>query len=274
MSLPFRAVAIDLDGTLLDTRGVLREETRDALLRIRALGVHLVLASGRMAVRIKPYAEEVGPPISIVAFNGGQLLERQNGRWELHRSHALSRESCETVARLCEERELFLNIYAGEQLFAYQTRGDFRWCEFYRRQTGAEYAGRLTRLEDFPPGEIVKLLIIETPAERDRLYSELFPLFAGHTQVLKSNPEYLEFLPPGISKAETLKGWLSGKGLIPGDLLAFGDAENDLEMLKLAGRGIALANATPGLKKAFPLLSPWTNDENAVARELRAVFQY
>ncbi len=50
--------------------------------------------------------------------------------------------------------------------------------------------------------------------------------------------------------------------------LAMGDAENDLDMLQFAGQGIAAANCTPGLKKAFNNISPWTNDEDMVAREL------
>jgi hydroxymethylpyrimidine pyrophosphatase-like HAD family hydrolase len=90
--------------------------------------------------------------------------------------------------------------------------------------------------------------------------------------VLKSNPEYLEFVELGTSKGAALAFRLRRNGLSPMDLLAFGDAENDLEMLRMAGLGIAMANATPGLKAEFGRLSRWTHAEDGVAREPSALY--
>jgi HAD superfamily hydrolase (TIGR01484 family) len=162
-------------------------------------------------------------------------------------------------------------------LHGYHPDGDFTWSEHYETHTGAIYAGKHTRLPDLPLEGIHKLLVIGTPHERDRLHDAWSPLLADHCALTKSNPEYLEFLAKDVSKGTALRIWLDHFGVPASGLLAFGDAENDLEMLCLAGQGIAMANATPGLRAEYGRLSgrfsPWTNVQSGVGRELAELFR-
>jgi hydroxymethylpyrimidine pyrophosphatase-like HAD family hydrolase len=127
-------------------------------------------------------------------------------------------------------------------------------------------------LELLPVDRIQKLLVMDSPSRRDILHDAWSPMLSELCVMTKSNPEYLEFLAKGVSKGSGLALWLERNGYQSSDLLAFGDAENDLEMLRLAGMGIALANATPGLRANYHRFSPWSNAEDAVARELAAIF--
>lgn len=270
--LPFRALALDMDGTLLDPAGRISPGTASALRALSDRGLRILLASGRMTARIIPFIRELGLPMDLVAYNGAEVREWRGGEWIAVRSRTISDRTRDAVFALARDRGLFLNVYADGKLHGYHAAGDYSHSAFYETQTLAAYAGKVDRLELLPQSGILKLLVVDSPEGRDRLYGECQPRMAGHCQVMKSNPEYLEFVDVGISKGSALAWWLERNGIGAGELLAFGDAENDLEMLRLAGLGIAMANATPGLKADWPRCSPWTHAEDGVARELARLF--
>lgn len=261
-----------MDGTLLDPSGRITPATAAALRTLTALGLKVILASGRMTARVIPFIRELGLPLDLVSFNGAEVREHRDGEWHSVHSRHISDRTRDEVFALCRDQGRFLNVYSDGLLHGYHRAGDWRHGDFYASQTLAEYASRVSDLARLPVSGIQKLLVIESPENRDRLYREWTPLLSGHCQVLKSNPEYLEFVAPGTSKGSALAFWLERNGLSPSELVAFGDAENDLEMLRLAGMGIAMANSTPGLRAEFTRFSPWTHAEDGVARELARLF--
>lgn len=257
---------------MLDPYGRITPASAVALRRLAGLGVRIVLASGRMSARVLPYIREMDLDLDLVAYNGAEVRECRGGEWHPVLSRTLSDRTRDAVFTLCRDHGHFLNVYAGGLLHGYHPGGDFRGGDFYAAQTLAEYAAREHRLESLPREGILKLLVVETPETRDRLYREWEPGLRSHCQVLKSNPEYLEFVDIGTSKGSALAFWLERNGLSPADLLAFGDAENDLDMLRMAGLGIAMANASAGLRAEFGRISRWTHAEDGVARELAALY--
>jgi Cof subfamily protein (haloacid dehalogenase superfamily) len=261
-----------MDGTLLDPSGRISPASVAALHRLSGLGVRIILASGRMSARVLPFIRELGLPLDLIAYNGAEVRECRDGEWPAILARSISDRTRDAVFALCRDHGHFLNVYSGGLLHGYHPAGDFRGGDFYAAQTLAEYAARERRLEALPRQGILKLLVVESPETRDRLYREWEPGLKSHCQVLKSNPEYLEFVDLGTSKGSALAFWLERNGLSPADLLAFGDAENDFEMLRLAGLGIAMANATPGLRAEYSRLSRWTHAEDGVARELASLF--
>lgn len=270
--LPYRALALDMDGTLLDPSGRITEGSSRALRDLVGRGVRIALATGRMTALALPFIRDLGLPLDLIAYNGAEVREWRNGDWPRILSRTLSDRTRDAVFDLCRRHGHFLNVYSGDLLHGYHPAGDYRHSLHYETQTLAVYASKADRLESLPKRDIQKLLVIETPEGRDRLHREWAPQLVSHCQVIKSNPEYLEFVSLGTSKASALSFWLERNGIEARELLAFGDAENDLEMLRLAGLGIAMANATPGLKAAFSRVSTWTHAEDGVARELRRIF--
>lgn len=261
-----------MDGTLLDLNGRISPASASALRRLSGLGVRIVLASGRMSARVIPYIRELNLPLDVIAYNGAEVREFREGTWPSVLARTVSDRTRDAVFSLCRDHGHFLNVYADGRLHGFHPAGDFRGADFYSAQTLAEYASRVHNLDALPREGILKLLVVETPEARDRLYRDWEPGLKSHCQVLKSNPEYLEFVDLGVSKGSSLGFWLKRNNLSPGDLLAFGDAENDLAMLRLAGLGIAMANATPGLKAEYGRFSRWTHAEDGVARELATLF--
>lgn len=261
-----------MDGTLLDPSGRISPASAAALRRLTHLGVRIILASGRMTARVLPYIRELGLSLDLIAYNGAEVREVRQGEWRPILSRTLSDQTRDAVYSLCRDHGHFLNVYSAGRLHGYHPAGDFRGGDFYAAQTLAEYAAREHRLESLPREGILKLVVVETPETRDRLYREWEPGLRSHCQVLKSNPEYLEFVDLGTSKGAALGFWLERNGLSQTDLVAFGDAENDLDMLRMAGLGIAMGNATPGLRAEYGRISRWTHAEDGVARELAAIF--
>jgi len=270
--LPYRALALDLDGTLLDPDATITPLTLRILRELSGRGVQIVLASGRMTSRILPYAEELGIPLGIIAYNGAETLQGQNSSWRSLANRWISPQTRDAVYKLCRDEGIFLNVYADGKLHGYHPDGEFAPTLIYQSQTGAEYAGMHHCLDTLPQANIAKLLAVATPAHRDNLFEAWTPLLSRHCSLLKSNPEYLEFVAHGVSKGSALVSWLAARSLDQMTLAAFGDAENDLEMLNLAGYGVAMGNATPGLRAAFSRVSTFTHAEEGVARELTSLF--
>lgn len=267
---------MDLDGTLLDPDGILTDATAILLRSLHARGLRIILASGRMTARVLPIAEQLGFPVDLVTYNGSEVLSFGPKGWSTLSSRTLSALSRDAVYALSKSQSVFMNVYAQGKLHGYHPQGDFAWSKHYESSSGATYAGKHASLSDLPREGIYKLLIIGTQDERDRYHDNWTPLLEDHCGLTKSNPEYLEFLAKGVSKGTGLRIWLDHFGLAASDLLAFGDAENDLEMLRLAGMGIAMANSTPGLRVDFGTssgrYSAWTNAQAGVDRELAEIF--
>ena len=271
-SLPFRAIALDLDGTLLDPQGQISPVTQRVLRELSGRGIHLVIASGRMTPRVVPYANELGIPMTLVTYNGAETLDGQAPNWKLRETRPISNQTRDAVFELCREGNIFLNVYADGKLHGYHPNAKFAPSLLYGTQTGAQYAGLHDQLDVLPQKGISKLLVVDTQENRDRLFQKWTPLLADHCSLVKSNPEYLEFMALGVSKGSALGSWLATKGISNQELIAFGDAENDLEMLNLAALGIAMGNASPGLRANWSRISPWTHAQDGVARELAKLF--
>ena len=261
-----------MDGTLLDPDGRLTPATAAVLRRLASGGLRILLASGRMTARVLPFAESLAIPLGLVTYNGAVTLDGGPSAWSQVATRGIAPAARDAVFDLCRDRGVFLNVYADGRLYGYHPAGDFAWSTHYEENSGATYAVKSARLEDLPRTGLEKLLVMADPEGRNRLFTEWHPLLSGHCDLTKSNPEYLEFVGKGVSKGAALEAWLERNGIEPAGLLAFGDAENDLEMLTLAGLGYAMANATPGLRAAFTVFSRWSHSEDGVARELCSLY--
>ena len=265
-------MALDLDGTLLDGKGTLSEDAAGILRTLTGIGVRIILASGRMTARVMPFASQLGIPMSILAYNGAEILEGRPGHWDTVSLQVLPDQARIAVFELCRTHRVFLNVYSEGKLYGYHADGDFSWSRHYETSSGSTYADKTDNLAALPQTAI-KVLVIDTFQNRERLSLEWSGRLSRLCDMTKSNPEYLEFLAPGVSKGTGLEIWLRRASLQAANLMAFGDAENDLEMLRLAGLGIGMANATPGLRASYTRFSAFTNAQNGVAQELRAHFR-
>jgi Cof subfamily protein (haloacid dehalogenase superfamily) len=269
-----QALALDLDGTLLTSQGQISPRTLTYLRGLQKQGVTLILASGRMTKRMLPFAREIGAPITLIAYNGARVIQ-----WHGDENLTLLRETeipdsvRAAVLNLCERENLFLNIYSHDLLVGYHPAADFQSSRFYQSQNGANYAGFFHNQAETPKTGLAKLLIITEILKRDALYDFCLQELGNSCSVLKSNPEYLEFMAPGITKGAAIRWWLKEQNVTSDHVAAFGDAENDLDMLQTVGHGFAVANATPGLLRDYSQVSRFSNDQDVIVEELDSRFR-
>ncbi|MBN1460812.1 MAG: HAD family phosphatase [Armatimonadetes bacterium] len=272
LARPFKLVALDLDGTLLNAQGEVSAADAEALRGFAEAGGVVVLASGRMTDNIRPFYESIGIDGPTIAYNGA--LTRQSaaeGAAVILETPLPARYADEIVAYT--EREHFhLNYYLDEKLYAREDSSLRRFANLYSGQTGAVFHF-LPDLHRFRGCGPTKLIIVTDPTvpdqpdprHRDELYAVWKQRWGDEVTVMRTNPEYLEFYHCEAGKGRALLAVADRYGIDHSLTLAFGDNFNDVSMLQAAGCGVAVGNANAEAKAVADWVSTLTNDEHAVA---------
>jgi len=268
----YLAVAVDFDGTLLNSNHQISSNNSRVLQRLHQQGIEIILASGRMKASMVDIWKKLGFSCWVISYNGAQILRTETPDWKLLYSVNVSTETYDAVIDLCQNRSLFLNIYTNNGLYAFQANKNWQFADLYSSQTGAIYLDKFSQINDLPKSGIIKLLAITQADERQPLIDDISKEFSAHCQIIKSNPEYTEFHNSTVNKGNALKKWSELSGIHYSKVVALGDAENDFEMLTTAGLGLAPKNSTAGLLESFDNISKYTNDEDFVSRELTSLF--
>jgi len=263
-----RLIALDIDGTLLDDKKKLPQENREALAEAAAQGVVVAIASGRMTPTIEPVAELLGLDCVIIAYNGGKVVApRKAGRTVLHHEPVPS-EVSDIFVKFAHEKGHLLNFYHEERLYGQEGLRQRQFMEIYSSRTGAQYQIEkdLTRFYGVQP---TKLILMGDPPELDELCVSFRESLDCKAYITKTDPEYLEVMAPGVDKGSALPVMAAHYGFTVDEVLAVGDANNDVGMLRAAGIGVAVQNAGPRAKASADVVTQSTNNESAVAEAIR-----
>jgi Cof subfamily protein (haloacid dehalogenase superfamily) len=262
-----RLIALDLDGTLLDDRKDIPPANIEALREAQAAGIRIAIASGRMTPRIVAVEERLGIDTAIIAYNGGKIIgERLKGR-PLLLHLPLPAAVADVFIRFSRQSGHLLNFYLEDTLYAEDGEVRRRFMEIYSGRTGAEY--RIVDLSRFLGTAPTKLILLAEPPECDRLLERFRGELGPRASITKSDPEYLEIMAPGVDKGTALPALAEHFGISTEEILAIGDADNDTGMLRRAGVGVAMANATPGARQAAAAVTERSNNEGGVAEAIR-----
>ncbi|HIY79384.1 MAG TPA: Cof-type HAD-IIB family hydrolase [Candidatus Olsenella excrementavium] len=267
----YRLIACDLDETLLDDNGDVPPRVRDAVTAARKRGARFVLATGRPYVSTHRTLDQLGildaEDEYVISFNGGVITENADER---------PLTSCELdpdVAEALYERGvaqgLCMHVYTLDTVYVYN----------YLPEERTYIEGRMCILETDEPtlsflrdkGEpIVKLLYMSFDARLlHALEHELADI--GVTQgldVCYSSNRYLEFNAPGVNKGAGLLELARRLGIPQSETMAIGDNSNDVPMIRAAGLGVAVANATDEAKASAGYVCHAGNNAGAVAEAL------
>lgn len=263
--LPYRIIALDLDGTLTNHDKVVTPKTREALLHAAAQGATIVLASGRPTYGIEPVAEclelhEHGG--YILSYNGGNIVNAKTG--EKLFSQFLPDPVIPILYKYAKEKHHALLGYAGKEIVTEMPDDQYvREESRINKMNIRKVDNLLEALEPHP----TKLLMTGDPADMLKAEEELSEILGEKMDIFRSAPFFLELVPKGIDKAQSLLRLMAKINLTPADMIAFGDGYNDLSMLKLAGMGVAMANAAPEVRAEADYVT-LSNEEDGVAAAL------
>ena len=241
----------------------LRPRTRGAIERARAAGIHVILVTGRMFQSARPYALEAGLDDPVICYQGAVVAEPRTGRWLRHVPIPL--ELARQTIGVLEDEGFSPNCYVDDELYvAAVTPGARRYTEFQHLQL--HEVGDLLEWLHAPP---TKLVVIDDPHVLDELEVRMKSYFGGRLYISKSLPYFLEFASPDVTKAAGLDFVSTALGFTAERTVAFGDGENDVELLEWAGYAVAVENAHERVKAVADFVCPGVDDEG-VAQVLEA----
>lgn len=261
----YRVIALDLDGTLTNNAKIVTPFTRDVLLRAQNCGCTIVLASGRPTYGIEPVAECLELEKRggyILSYNGGNIVDWKSK--EMLYEKALSPDCLQPIYDYAKEHNYALLGYKGKDIVTESPDDQYVMEESRINKMNIRKVDNLLNVIDKRPA---KLLITGNPSDMLKAEEELGKILGNRMEVFRSAPFFIELVPNGIDKAQSLRRLLTKINLTPADMIAFGDGYNDLSMLRLAGMGVAMANAAPELRAEANHVT-LSNEEDGVAHAL------
>ncbi len=266
--MPYRLVAIDLDGTALDPSGAIRPSVQRSIERVRARGVRVVIATGRRFRTGGPFAEQLGLTGASVFHHGALVKDVETGATRVR--HVLPgdlyRAAVAAVSRLGPPLVYIDGFPGGEDILTAEHArvhpSHHRYLEDNRD------AHRVVPDLHAPPDGALVVAFLEERANLVRLRAELLSQLGNRVEI-GIHPTYiggflLELLPAGVTKWSALRALAEEEGIAPSEILALGDEMNDVDMLRHAGLGVAMGNAPDAVKRAADRVTA-TNSEDGVA---------
>ena len=256
--MPIRAIAFDLDDTLLRSDLTVSDYTVDVLRRAADRGIIILPASGRTRDSMFPTVQRIGCADAFISCNGADVWTPDR---ELIMQELLPVALAHEVARYAADRGVYCQTYSPSR-FYFSVDNEYAVSYANSSSLEGEFVGDLTAFIQTP---VTKLLMMDTPEKIAAMYEEAKTIFAGRASMTCSKPYFLECNPLKATKGNALKWCADHFGFRMDELLTFGDSLNDVSMLAAAGIGVAMGNAREDVKAmGFPVCL--TNDEDGVAR--------
>jgi Cof subfamily protein (haloacid dehalogenase superfamily) len=262
--LAFDLGAFDLDGTVLRRNLRITGETITALQRLRDRGMRLVVATGRRYEDAREYAERLGfAERDPVICYGGSMVRRISGETLLHRT--LPRDLSVEVLEWAAQRDLHARVFVdGRIVTSPDTPAALEHLRRYS-EPGVSAVESPARWLEEGGEEPTKLVIVDYPDEIGSWLEEARSAFAGRLFVTRSLPHYVEIGGLEGTKSKALQFLCERWGIERNRVLAFGDADNDIDMLRFAGHGVAVGGMSGEVREAADEVVPGV-DEDGVAR--------
>ena len=263
--MKYKLIAMDLDGTLNNDRKEVDQPTREAIMAAQRGGVRVLLASARPMPGL--YRERDLLRLQdhrglLMAYNGGAIVDAADGR--VLSSTAMDMEDARRVLRLLETLPVTPILDDGRQFYVTDRRGYM--VEYECRNNRMECA-EVPNLAGYLSVAPCKLLMSVEPEALRAVQGQIARALPPALSVVQTAPFYLEVIPAAVNKGVGLRAACAAIGISPAEAIAFGDSENDIEMLRAAGMGVAMANADRAVRDAADMVT-LSNNDNGIAAAL------
>ncbi|KAL9227279.1 hypothetical protein vseg_002987 [Gypsophila vaccaria] len=271
----FKYIFCDMDGTLLNSKSQISSANVNAIREAMSRGVQVVIATGKA----RPAAIDVLKTVDLVGLDGilsesspgvflqGLLVYGLQGR-EIFRK-SLDPNFCREVLLYSRENQIPCVAFCSDRCLTLFDHSRVDSLHHVYREPKAKVMPSVEEL--IASAEVQKIIFLDTP---ERVSTTLRPYWSEATgdnaSVVQALPDMLELVPLGTSKGSGVKLLIDHLGVTPTEIMAVGDGENDIEMLKLAGLGVALSNAAEKAKAVADVIGV-SNDEDGVAD---AIYRY
>ena len=259
-----KLLVLDLDGTLTNSKKEVTPRSRKALRAAQEAGIKIVLASGRSPFGIMPLAKVLDLDLFgsyILAFNGGCIMDCRTG--EVLYRNVLDPSFNRPLLELAEEYGVASMSYKEDVSAVYTAFPDHPVIRLVARNNNLP----ICHIEDMKGTvtyPVPKFLYMGDAGTMAKVEKDMQERFAGKLAIYRSEDRILDIMPQGVDKASSLAGLLKVLGFTREEMAACGDSYNDVSMIRMAGLGIAMANAVREAKDAADYIT-LSNDEDGVA---------
>lgn len=275
----YKLLAIDLDGTLLTDDKRILKENKEVLTVLSKRGLEIIIATGRRYWSAKNFAKELGIELTILANNGNIIRRISDDRVLV--TKYLEKEDFVELVKKGREMDLHpilhVNHYEeGYDLLIEEDEEGIKYSKYVKKNII-----RHRRLQNILDYEESKILVVCYESSfktlkdfEERIHKEYPNKY--NTHILTNGSDIgpiLEIMSLKGSKWLSLKEYADDRGISKNQIIAIGDDNNDVEMVKKAGLGIAMKNGTDKVKKAADIITKKTNNEAGVAQILKEIFK-
>ncbi len=269
--MKYKMIVLDLDGTLTNRDKVITPRTKKSLMDAQKMGVRIVLASGRPTYGIVPLAAELELEKYggyILSFNGGMITNCRTH--EVVFKKELPKEANVRIVELAKKEQVDILTYEGAQIITNNPENPYAKLESRINHLKLKQVDNLAEYLDFT---VPKFLMLDDGDYLALVEARVKAALGKNFSVYRSDPFFLEILPRGIDKAQSLAQLLNLLGMEREQMIACGDGYNDLSMIEFAGLGVAMENAVRPVRNAADYVTFSNNDDGVAHVVERFVLQ-
>ena len=289
----YKLVVIDLDGTMLNSYGVVTNETKEVIKKVEKQGVEVVIASGRPIDSIKEIAKEIESKNYFIAGNGAIIYDIKND--EIIYEKTLSKEKVLEIIKICEDNSISYNIYTENEILATSLKYNVL---YYHKENLKKEESKKTKInlvknmyEYIQNKEDVKFLKITICDESKAVFNsiirkikeikdiEVLEISHMSRKTIKQGTEefeisyyYTEISAGDVDKWNAIEFLMEKLKIKREEIMTIGDNLNDRKMIENAGLGVAMGQSTPAILKLADEVTS-SNDEEGIPQILQKYYK-
>jgi Cof subfamily protein (haloacid dehalogenase superfamily) len=265
----FRVIALDLDGTTLDSKGVIRPRTKQAIATALDCGLDVVLVTGRHHITTRPFHAELGLSSSAICCNGTYVYDFNASQVIV--GDPMTKDQARHMLEICRRHGVHCLVYSKEAMNFEESNAHMKWLCAWAESFPTEIRPDIRRVESFEQ-------VIEEASKIWKFvvsHDDPDVLAAWRAEVVHSKEFSSEFswtnridtVRAGNTKGTRLLEWAEARKIDPAEIVAFGDNLNDLSMIVSVGLGVAMGNGEKELKAAAARVID-DNNSDAIAETI------
>lgn len=260
--MAIKLVAMDLDGTLLNSQKLVSARNLAAIEAAKARGVYVTIATGRMYMAAAHFANVIGANAPLICCNGAQVRDVAAADNVFVKHHA--EDTTRDILQTCQDNDWYAQWYIGDQIYAPNYRQEL--FDAYRTVAGFS----INEIgSDFLPytSDVIQIVVRDKNGKVPEIADYFRRNFRGQIDVQQNTGYSVDLTPPGITKAVGIEALRQHLGLDREEIMACGDADNDLSMLEYAGFSVVTDNGLPEAKALADFVTD-SCDEDGVGKAI------
>ncbi len=288
----YKLIAIDLDGTLLNSYGQISEKNRNALNKAKEHNAEIIIASGRTTDSVRNIANDIGAKSYIICGNGSLIYDLQ--KEEIIYDKFIDKKKALQIIEICEQNSIYYNIYTENMVITKTLNNNVL---FYYQENASKPDNKKTKInivqdiykyvEELENQHILKITISDSNSiifngiiRKLRNIKDIDVLDVAHMsrKIIKTGTEetvieyyYTEITSKNVDKWYAIEYLMDKLNIQRQEVMAIGDNVNDKMMIENAGCGVAMGNSAPYIKESADIVVS-NNNEDGVAEVIEQNF--